>query len=334
MAADRYPAFWRHDGVGARVLRPLEWLFRQVVGYRQRHAEDMAQWVGAPVVVVGNLSVGGTGKTPLVIWLVQAAAEMGFQPGVVLRGHRGSATAITPVAPDSDPREKGDEAVLLAQRTQRPVMIGRDRVAAASTLLETTTVDLVISDDGLQHYALGRDVEIAVIDAARGHGNGRCLPAGPLREPVERLRAVDLVLGNGAPVPDGSGMFEITPGTLQALAEPAASRRRPPMPGARVHAVAGLGNPDRFFTTLASLGFDVQPHPLGDHHRFHAGDLQFDDTAPVIMTEKDAVKCWSIAPANSWYLPVHARPDAPTAARLRDLLGLARQRFADRQANS
>ena len=333
MATDRYAGFWERNGIGATLLGPLEWLFRRAVVRRRARAGAIAQWIDAPVVVVGNVSVGGTGKTPLVLWLVETAVEMGFRPGVILRGHRGSARGVVPVTAASDPGVAGDEAVLLARRAQRPVVIGADRVAAGRTLLETAAVDLVISDDGLQHYPLGRDVEIAVVDAARGHGNGRCLPAGPLREPLDRLDGVDLVVGNGQRINGCGGVFEIVPGSLQAMPE-TDEDAEPPIPGCAVHAVAGIGHPGRFFATLEAMGFVVHRHPLGDHHHFRPGDLRFDDEAPVIVTEKDAVKCQGMAPANSWYLPVAARPDEDTAVRLGELLALARRRFVNRKAGS
>ena len=229
----------------------------------------------------------------------------------------------------SDPDAVGDEALLLARRTGRPVMVGRDRPAAARALLAAAPVDLVISDDGLQHYALGRDVEIAVVDAQRRHGNGRCLPAGPLREPVERLEAVDLVVGNGAALTPGGAFFRLEPAALQPLAE-LTDPPAPPAPGSRVHAVAGIGHPQRFFATLTRLGYQPERHALGDHHRFRAADLHFADDRPVIVTEKDAVKCQALAPANSWFLPVMAQPDPATAERLRALLGMAKTRFAKR----
>ncbi len=333
MAIDRYPAFWDRNGVSAAMLSPLEWVFRRAVARRRARADAVAQWIDAPVVVVGNASVGGTGKTPLVLWLVEAATAMGFEPGIVLRGHRSSARGVVAVTADSDPTMVGDEAVLLARRTRRPVVIGADRVAAGRMLLETAAVDLVISDDGLQHYPLGRDVEIAVVDADRGHGNGRCLPAGPLREPLDRLNEVDLVLGNGRRMTEDGGMFEIVPGSLQAM--PSSGRvGEPPAPGHAVHAVAGIGHPERFFATLSAMGFVVHAHPLGDHHHFRPEDLRFDDGAPVIVTEKDAVKCRALAPANSWYLPVAARPDEATARRLKDLLELAQARSENREAGS
>jgi len=333
MATDRYAGFWSHNGAGATLLGPLEWLFRQAVARRRARAGAIAQWIDAPVLVVGNVSVGGTGKTPLVLWLVQTAVEMGFRPGIILRGHRGSARGVMPVTADSDPGVVGDEAVLLARRAPCAVVIGADRVAAGRTLLKTGAVDLVISDDGLQHYALGRDVEIAVVDADRGHGNGRCLPAGPLREPLNRLDEVDLVLGNGQQIKGCGGMFEIVPGLLQAL--PGTDEGgEPPTSGCAVHAVAGIGHPGRFFATLEAMGFFVHAHPLGDHHHFRPGDLRFDDDAPVIVTEKDAVKCRGMAPANSWYLPVAARPDEITTVRLGELLALARRRFVNRRAGS
>ncbi|MEX0448297.1 tetraacyldisaccharide 4'-kinase [Spiribacter sp. 221] len=333
MATDRYAPFWNRNGVGAVMLGPVEWLFRRAVTRRRARAATVAQWIDAPVVVVGNISVGGTGKTPLVHWLVETAAGMGFSPGIILRGHRGRVRGVMPVSADGDPRLVGDEAVLLARRTGRPVVIGADRPAAGRTLLNTAAVDLVISDDGLQHYALGRDVEIAVIDAGRVHGNGRCLPAGPLREPMDRLEEVDLVLGNGQWINGCGGMFEIVPEPLRAL--PGTEKAgAPPTPGCAVHAVAGIGNPERFFATLKAMGFLVHAHPLGDHHAFRPDDLRFEDDAPVIVTEKDAVKCRGMAPTNSWYLPVAARPDTETAVRLGELLGLARRRFLNRGTGS
>lgn len=323
-----WPGFWARHGLIAKLLRPLEWLFCHGAARRRRRLEPIARPLSAPVVVVGNLAVGGTGKTPLVIWLVAAAAARGWRPGVVLRGYGGRAADITPVTAESNPGQVGDEAVLIARRTSSPVMIGRDRVAAAEALIAGGGVDLVISDDGLQHYRLARDVEIVVVDARRGHGNARCLPAGPLREPLPRLREVDDVIGQGGPV-DGIGhCFALMANALEPVGPIHAA---PPVSGDRVHGVAGIGHPARFFDTLRAMGFDVVAHAFDDHHRYRASDLQLADDAALIMTEKDAVKCRAIAPPGSWYLPVAARPDDASAAFLVRLLDRAQQRFNDRQ---
>ena len=280
------------------------------------------------MVVVGNLAVGGSGKTPLVIWLTLTAAARGWRPGVVLRGYGGREPGITAVTADSDPAAVGDEAVVIAGRTGCPVMIGRDRVAAAHALVDTHQVDLVISDDGLQHYRLARDVEIAVVDARRGHGNGRCLPAGPLREPPHRLTEVDAVLGHGGAVDAAGHRFELLADELRPVTGNASA---PPIPGERIHAVAGIGHPERFFDTLRGMGFEVITHAFGDHHRYRSDDLRFGDTAALVMTEKDAVKCRAIAPPSSWYLPVAAQPDVASARHLEGLLDRAQQRFNNRE---
>ncbi|RZU98516.1 tetraacyldisaccharide 4'-kinase [Spiribacter vilamensis] len=326
-----WPGFWADNGVLARLLGPVEWLFRCIASSRRRRLEPIARAMPAPVVVVGNLAVGGSGKTPLVIWLVAAAAARGWRPGVVLRGYGGRARGITAVTGDSDPAAVGDEAVLIAKRTGYPVMTGRDRAAAADALVATGDVDLVISDDGLQHYRLARDVEIVVVDARRGHGNARCLPAGPLREPPSRLAEVDAVIGHGGAVDENGYRFMLIPGDLRPVTDSAPAA---PASGDRVHAVAGIGHPERFFDVLRAMGLEVVAHPLGDHHRYRAGDLRFGDDAAVVMTEKDAVKCRAIAPQASWYLPVAAQPDHPSARCLEGLLDRAQQRFNNRKGTS
>ena len=325
----RWPGFWVHGGIWARGLGPLAWLFRHIAAWRRRRLEPIARPLPAPVVVVGNLAVGGTGKTPLVIWLVATAAAQGWRPGVVLRGYGGREPGVTPVTADSDPDAVGDEAVLIARRTGHPVMTGRDRAAAADALIATGRVDLVISDDGLQHYRLARDVEIVVVDARRGHGNARCLPAGPLREPLRRLGEVDGVIGHGGAVDETGYRFELVADALRPVGATASA---PPVPGDRVHAVAGIGHPERFFDALRATGFEVVAHAFDDHHRYRADDLRFGDDSAVVMTEKDAVKCRGIAPRASWYRPVAARPDDPTARYLEGLLDRAQQRFNNRQA--
>jgi len=314
------PRFWLRDGLPARLLAPLGGL--TAAWARRRHAAyadgRRRGWrAPVPVLVVGNLFVGGSGKTPLVIWLAERARALGLRPGVVLRGYGGQARSWPQmVTGASDPEQVGDEAVLIARRTGVPVAAGPDRPAAVRALLAGHACGLVLSDDGLQHYALARDAEVVVVDAVRGLGNGRCVPAGPLREPPERLQAVDLVIGNGAAVPGSPHAFTLAPGALTAVGEDS----RPPLAGDRVHAVAGIGHPERFFETLTGLGFRVIPHPLPDHHALRAGDLEFGDGLAVVMTEKDAVKCARLTRPGLWCLPVAAQPAAQTASALEALL--------------
>jgi tetraacyldisaccharide 4'-kinase len=258
------------------------------------------------VVVVGNISVGGTGKSPLVIWLVNRFREQGYNPGVISRGYGGQAPHYPfSVTETSLSQESGDEPLMIANRCGCPVVVDADRVRAASYLLDTYDCDLIISDDGLQHYALGRDIEIVVIDGVRGLGNRHCLPVGPLREPETRLDEVDLIVVNGddqcSMVKRGGHSMHLEPGPVHALNGKPVTLNR-----GRVNAVAGIGNPERFFRTLEQLGFEVLRHPFADHHRFKAGDFAFDNGYPVIMTEKDAVKCQGLVADRLHYLPVSA----------------------------
>lgn len=264
-----------------------------------------------PVIIVGNITVGGTGKTPLVIWMVEFLKQNGYKPGVISRGYAGAASSPQAVTADSDPAQVGDEAVLLAARCDCPVVVGAERVAAARLLLSSHACDVLISDDGLQHYALQRDIEIVVIDGQRRFGNGYCLPVGPLREPPERVKQVDLVVVNS---PDellegelpmqcqGRQLVNLHSGERKPLAE---------FKGMAVNAVAAIGNPKRFFAQLAAAGLDCQTHAFPDHHPFSTADLQFNDQRPLIMTEKDAVKCRRFATDRYWYLPIDAElPEA------------------------
>ena len=310
------------------LLLPLSWLFCAVAMLRRRaYAAGLlkVERLAVPVIVVGNISVGGTGKTPLVAWLVNWLREQGYRPGIVSRGYGGGARHWPQqVRPDSDPRMVGDEAVLLARRCRCPMAVGPDRPAAAQALLEHADCDIVVSDDGLQHYRLGRDVEIAVVDGVRRFGNGHCLPAGPLREPVSRLRSVDLVIANGTAGPREYAM-RLQPAALRKLQDPEVTRPLAQFEGQRVHAVAGIGNPRRFFELLKSHGLEVIEHSFPDHHPYTAGDLRFGDGGgddlPVLMTEKDAVKCQAFAAPNHWYLPVDAQLDERVAQILLRLIG-------------
>lgn len=314
------PEFWlRHPpGWQARVLWPLGTLYGLIARLR-RHAYHSG-WlrrghVRVPVVVVGNIFVGGTGKTPMVAWVVRRLQASGWQPGIVSRGYGGRATSWPQtVLPDSDPALVGDEPLLLARQTGCPVAVGPDRVAAARRVV-AAGCDVIVSDDGLQHYRLPRAVELVICDGARKLGNGLCLPAGPLREAPGRLATVDLVLSNGHAPELTPYWFDLVPGAMRPVAPKAVGAPRP-APGETVNAVAGIGHPERFFGTLEAMGYRVIRHSFPDHHAYRPDDLAFAGQWPVVMTEKDAVKCAGFAGENSWYLPVEARPDAQTASQL------------------
>jgi tetraacyldisaccharide 4'-kinase len=279
-----------------------------------------------PVVVVGNLSVGGTGKTPLVCWLVARLAERGLRPGVVTRGYGGSFRDVRVIEPSDDPALVGDEPILLARRTGVPVAVGRNRPAAAQ-LLVGAGCDVIVSDDGLQHYALARDCEVVVIDGDRRFGNGWLLPAGPLRELPSRLRRADAIVVNGGrALLEGALSMRLEAKSAVALS----GDRMMPLQGfagTAVHAVAGIGNPERFFNMLRSHGIAVAGHPLTDHARIDPKDIVFDDGKPVLMTEKDAVKCKDLADARHWYVPVSAYFDGGEST---TLLGIVTQSIAKR----
>ncbi|NVK43600.1 MAG: tetraacyldisaccharide 4'-kinase [Oceanospirillaceae bacterium] len=304
---------WYRGSAWLRLLRPLEWLFRCLSRRRRQGFIDHPERVWqppVPLIVVGNITVGGTGKTPLVLYLIDWARRHGYRPGVISRGYGASPPAHPfAVRPDGAAAETGDEPLLIAGRSGCPLVIDPDRPAAARYLLETSDCDLIISDDGLQHYALGRHVEILVLDSERGLGNGRCLPEGPLREPPGRMAEVDLVVvnGDGRFCPPGAHRMQLTPGQLVSLDDGRRCAAEEWAGARRVHAVAGIGNPQRFYDTLRRLGFDPVPHRFADHHAFSAEDLAFDEPLPLVMTEKDAVKCRDVAPPDSWYLPVEAR---------------------------
>jgi tetraacyldisaccharide 4'-kinase len=274
-----------------------------------------------PVIVVGNVSVGGTGKTPFVIWLAEQLKQSGRKVGIVTRGYRGKGTEWPrAVAPDSDAEEVGDEPVLLARRTGCPVVAGPDRVACVEALLEKTRVDVVLSDDGLQHYRLGRSFEIAVVDGARGMGNGLCLPAGPLREPVSRLQEVDAIVVNGGDW-GHAGVFRAAAVVTKVYhLKDGALRTLDSFRSELVHAVAGIGNPERFFELLRDADLDVEAHPLEDHAEIGQEQLTFDEPGAVLITEKDAVKCEHLKLDGVWCVVVDFQFDADKTARLMRLI--------------
>ena len=311
--SERLLRAWYDGHPGLVLLRPLEWLYRQVAQRRrQRFLQGTSPGYRAPVplIVVGNITVGGTGKTPMILWLIEHCRARGLRVGVISRGY-GARPPQFPwrVEAGQGAEVAGDEPLLIVQRSGVPLMIDPDRSAAARALLAAEPLDLLLSDDGLQHYRLARDLELVLIDGVRGLGNRRCLPAGPLREPPERLDSVDAVLRNGAAEDDETGYaFQLEPTALVNLrsGERVCLGHFPA--GQVLHAVAGIGNPQRFFATLEALHWRPIPHAFADHAEYSAELLNFSPDLPLVMTEKDAVKCRAFAAANWWYVAVDAQP--------------------------
>lgn len=303
-----------YEGRGwLKLLRPLSLLYRTAaVSRRRRYLNDpKASWQPpVPLIVVGNITLGGTGKTPMTLWLIEHFQRSGLRVGVVSRGY-GATPPSLPwlVKPAADsPAHVGDEPLLVARRSGVPVVIDPDRSRAAQHLLDRHEIDLIISDDGLQHYRMGRTLELVLIDAVRGLGNARCLPEGPLREPAERLDSVDFVIRNGAESDQaGSFAMRLRPAALVNLVTGERCAVSD-WPHARdVSAVAGIGNPKRFFDTLRSLSFRPAEYAFGDHAAYNADSFAGVNAAlPLIMTEKDAIKCLSFAQPGWWYLAVDA----------------------------
>ncbi len=296
----------------ALLLSPLSLLFLLISMLRRAayrlHLKKVYR-APVPVIIVGNISVGGTGKTPLVIWLCRYLTRMGYRPGVVLRGYGGRATHWPQqVLAGSDPDIVGDEAIVIAEEAGCPVCADPDRAEAVRELLKHHPCDVVISDDGLQHYALARDIEIAVVDGGRRFGNGMLLPAGPLREPVSRLRRVDFVILNQHCSP-GYHCIDLAAEKFVNLAT-GEELRIEEMSAHRVHAVSGIGNPERFYQLLSDAGMQIDKNSHPDHHDFTASDIEFNDNLPVIMTAKDAVKCRHYASGKHWYLKLKVQPSA------------------------
>jgi len=279
--------------------------------------------LAAPVIVVGNITVGGTGKTPFVIWLTKALQRQGYRPGIITRGYGGrSAHWPLLVTPQTDPFMAGDEAILLATQTQVPVCAGPDRVQAAQHLLRQTNVNVILSDDGLQHYRLGRDLSVIMLDGRRNLGNGWRLPAGPLRESAARLDEVDLVICKMETATDSvwpAGALAMHLSLQDAVSIPDGMRRSlSGFAGRPVHALAGIGHPQQFFDALGRYGLLVDGRPLPDHAELSQADLTFGNDMPVLMTEKDAIKCRGLHLPHHWYVPATAEFAQQDAARVLD----------------
>jgi tetraacyldisaccharide 4'-kinase len=315
---ERHPAYV--------FLLPLTGLFCALVAIRRwlyRNGIFKIQTIAVPILVIGNIHVGGVGKTPLVIAVVEALRARGRRPGVISRGYGGEVgNRVHAVSPSSDPAIVGDESLLVAQRTGVPIRVARSRVEAAKALVKETDCDCIVADDGLQHYALGRSLEWVVMDAARGLGNGHCLPAGPLRESVKRLQSVDAVIWNGAL--ENSDLkdppaFALEPERAWLWDDPSQTRPLSDFAGMAVHAVAGIGHPQRFFHMLRTENMKVLEHPFADHHAFRPSDFR-EMRGSILLTEKDAVKLppnWIPRPDQPiWVVPVQAKANASLQALL------------------
>jgi tetraacyldisaccharide 4'-kinase len=321
--AQRLPGLWYRRRLAAALLPllPVSWLFLLLVSLRRslfRCGALRSFALPVPVIVVGNLTVGGSGKTPLVLWLLDRLREQGWRPGVISRGYGGEASGAQSVSATSLAVEVGDEPLLLARRSGVPVFVGRDRVATGQALLAAhPECNVIVSDDGLQHYRLQRLVELAVFDT-RGAGNAHLLPAGPLREPLRRLAEVTAVVWNGSPETLTASAAPALPqfamqlvgGRFVALNDAQRFCTADTLRGKRLYAMAGIGDPARFFAQLAALGLEFEAQPFADHHRYSAADLAFAHDGVLLMTEKDAVKCAAIYAeiplAEAWVLPVEA----------------------------
>jgi tetraacyldisaccharide 4'-kinase len=315
---------WYHPTRLQLILVPVSLVFRALSALRRamyRNGMLASEQLLLPVVVIGNISVGGTGKTPLTLVLAQQLRERGYRPLIVSRGYtrnthsrfsRTGRRSSWPrqVSSGSAAREVGDEPLLMARRDVCPVWIGRDRVATAQAALQAhPECDVILCDDGLQHYRLRRDVEIAVIDGVRRFGNGRLLPAGPLREPLARLKSVDAIVVNGGATEPDQFTMTLDGKIFYNLADPGRTVEAKHFQATRNHAVAGIGNPQRYFQHLEKLGISFTPHDFPDHHPYCAADLAFADCDAVLMTEKDAVKCAPFADERFWALRVDAQID-------------------------
>ncbi|MBS1269279.1 MAG: Tetraacyldisaccharide 4'-kinase [Gammaproteobacteria bacterium] len=301
------PELWRTRSPATRLLLPLSWMYMAIVRLRRScYASGLCRVVGfrRPVVVVGGIASGGSGKTPLAMHVTRLLVQQDLRPGIVSRGYGGSPSrAPLVVNRDTPAAECGDEAAMMARNLTVPIVVDANRPRGVNALISRLGCDVVVSDDGLQHYAMDRQVEIAVVGGGDRFGNGYCLPAGPLREPRSRLKAVDMVVSNGSPARPGEYSMNFR---IDAFCRLNRDETRPgaEFRGRRVHAIAGIGNPIGFFSMVSDLGLDIDAHPFPDHYRYKSEDFSAMQDAPIVMTEKDAVKCLDIPLDNAWYAPI------------------------------
>tara|TARA_R110001592_G_scaffold125109_2_gene334368 strand:- start:1905 stop:2921 length:1017 start_codon:yes stop_codon:yes gene_type:complete len=326
---------WYEGALWLYLLWPFSLIYHAVIVLRRYlylSGIFKVHYVDVPVVVVGNITVGGTGKSPLVCHLVEALRNKGFNPGVVSRGYGAKIGKyqVREVFTHSLPAEVGDEPLMLKKKLDCRIFVSPSRSLAAKTL-EKVGCDIIISDDGMQHYALHRDIEICVFDGQRKWGNGHLLPMGPLREPISRLQSIPYLVVNGASDSGSYGQAALKQKafsmSLQAesLISMNNENAKPlqDFSGKTVHAVAAIGHPERFFNTLSDAGITLETHAFGDHHVYQASDFKFDHELPIIMTEKDAVKCEQFDLKESWYLPVSAKLNGDLAAQIIKDVGLS-----------
>ena len=305
------------NSIGSFLLLPLSALYCAANAYQRKSQLKVLKQnppdINVPIIVVGNITVGGTGKTPVTVYVANLLKKSGYKPAIITRGYGGKDQSWPQkVTATSDAEKVGDEAVLIATRTSMPVYAGANRLDSIRQLLADTDCNVIVSDDGMQHYKMPRDIQIAVIDGERGFGNGHCIPAGPLREKLDRLDNCDLMVVNGIPVTDTERLEQVH---LMSLSgdniinlKTAEERRLEDYSGKTVQAITGIGNPNRFYTTLESKGLLVNKNSFPDHYAFTRDDLLFENQSTVIMTEKDAVKCKHLIgdASNYWYLPITA----------------------------
>lgn len=302
---------WYKEMYISSFFMPISMIYDDVIRFRAflyRIGVKKKTKLAVPVVIVGNITVGGTGKTPLILWMANLLKQQGYKPGIVSRGYGGNAE-IWPqwVDEKSDPALVGDEPVLMAKHADCPIVVGPERVKSAQMLLDKTACDIILSDDGLQHYALARDIEIIVVDGQRRFGNGYVLPCGPLRESTERLHTVDLVIVNGEAEEENEFSMAME-GDIAINLVTKEQKLLADFKWIPSHALAGIGNPKRFFDLLENKGIKIEQHAFLDHYKFTADDISFNDDKPVLMTEKDAVKCYEFATNKHWFVPVKAKP--------------------------
>lgn len=304
---------WQSTTCWHLMLTPLSWLFSCLVFVRRCLYQlniIKIQQLAVPVIVVGNISVGGTGKTPFVIWLAEQLVLAGYKPGIISRGYGGSSKQVVRVLPDSRPDEVGDEPVMIARRTLCPVFVGANRVAAGQMLLvNVPECDVVISDDGLQHYRLHRDVEVVLINSDDSFGNGHVLPAGPLRESMTRLKHVTAIVDSSISQPISTQKppvykMQLIGDEFENINQPSIKVKVREFLNKPLVAIAGIGKPQRFFNHLSSFGLMFSSHSFPDHHQFAPKDLMPFAQVTLVMTEKDAVKCDGLVGSDAWYLPV------------------------------
>ena len=324
---------WNSYGLWHVLLIPLSWLFSAIT-FCRKYFYDIGllqkQRLNVPVIVVGNITVGGTGKTPMVIWLAGQLQGAGFKPGIISRGYGGTSKSATAVFANSQPQQVGDEPVLIAKRTNCPMYVGADRVAAGQALLKANPqCDIIISDDGLQHYALQRNVEIVMLSSNRQFGNQLLLPAGPLREKISRLKVADAIINSGTGAESRSPFEDDLPpvfnmkvqGTsFESLNGAKAAQPVSYFADKNLVAIAGIGSPERFFNQLSNLGLQFEQHAYADHHAFTAQDLAKFSGKTILMTEKDAVKCSVLTISDAWYLPIIAIVDSSSQGSLLTLI--------------